>query len=127
MAMANFLMQMAPQMDATQSTLLIFGCVLFMAALMVYVFMPGHIESAEAKTRLMYLYERKEQIYENLRDLNFEYKAGKLSDSDFLSMRDSMEQEAAAVLAEIDDRERAASKAYSYPRNTPANDKGARA
>ena len=30
------------------------------------------------KTRLDYLRERKDVIYENLRDLNFEYLAGKL-------------------------------------------------
>ncbi len=123
--LAFFLFQMSPQPDGTQMTLLIFGCALFMAALLVYVFMPVQVQSAEAKTRLMYLYERKEQIYENLRDLNFEYKAGKLSDADFNSMRDSMEQEAAAVLAEIDELERSASRTYSYPRNAP--DKGARA
>lgn len=117
---------MVPQPDGTQITLLIFGCALFMVALMVYIFMPAQVENAEAKTRLMYLYERKEQIYENLRDLNFEYKAGKLGDSDFNSMRDSMEQDAAALLVEIDELERAAAKAYSYPRNDTAN-KGARA
>ena len=54
------------------------------------------------KTRLAFLYERKEQTFENLRDLNFEYKAGKLSDADFSTMRDSMEQEAANILAEIE-------------------------
>ena len=47
-----------------------------------------------------------EQTFENLRDLNFEYKAGKLSDADFHSMRDAMEQEAANILAEIEEIER---------------------
>ena len=45
------------------------------------------------------------QTFENLRDLNFEYKAGKLSDADFSPMRDSMEQEAANILAEIEQLE----------------------
>lgn len=40
-------------------------------------------------------------MYENLRDLNFEYKAGKVPDADFASMRASPEEEAAAILAEI--------------------------
>jgi hypothetical protein len=62
------------------------------------------------KTRLAYLYERKEVIYENLRDLSFEYKAGKLGDADFESLRNSMEEEAVAVLAEIDQLEKAASR-----------------
>ena len=47
-------------------------------------------------------------IYENLRDLSFEHKAGKLGDADFENLRNSMEEEAAAVLAEIDQLENAA-------------------
>jgi hypothetical protein len=94
---------------------------------LVYVFyIPGQIYTGPTKTRLVYLRERKEAVYDNLRDLNFEYKAGKLSDGDFNSMRESMEQEAAAILAEIDELERAASRGYQYPRNDSA-DKGARA
>ncbi len=102
-------LQMAQnQPDATNSSFIMFGCVLFAVCLMLYVFMPPtRIESGEEKTRLGYLYERKEVIYENLRDLNFEYKAGKLSDNDFQTMRNAMEEEAAAVLAEIDQLEKA--------------------
>jgi hypothetical protein len=126
MLIAVVLLQAVRQPDGTQLALLILGCALFMVALMVYIFQPTNVLHPEAKTRLMYLYERKEQVYENLRDLNFEYKAGKLSDSDFNSMRDSMEQEAASVLAEIDQLERAALKPYSFPDKNPSN-KGARA
>jgi hypothetical protein len=118
--------QQASQPDGTQLAFLVLGCGLFTVALLVYVFQPTSVQTPEAKTRLMYLYERKEQVYENLRDLNFEYKAGKLSDSDFSSMRDSMEQEAAAVLAEIDQLERATLKPYAYQQNSSSN-KGARA
>jgi hypothetical protein len=76
---------------------------------LVYVFyLPGKLYLGPQKTRLAYLRERKEVIYENLRDLNFEYKAGKLPDSDYLSLKSSMEEEAAAVLAEIDRLEEAA-------------------
>jgi hypothetical protein len=53
------------------------------------------------KTRLAYLRERKEAVYENLRDLSFEYKAGKVPDEDYGSMKSSLEDEAAAILAEI--------------------------
>lgn len=95
------------QPDGTATSFLIFGCVLFAVLLLFYIFTPARVEGAEEKTRLAFLYERKEQIYENLRDLNFEYKAGKLSDGDFSSMRDSMEQEAASILAEIDQIENA--------------------
>jgi hypothetical protein len=73
------------------------------AALLYYVFfMGGPVEHVSAKTRLAYLHERKEVIYENLRDLNFEYKADKFPESDYLQMRSALEDEAAAVLAEIE-------------------------
>ena len=75
-------------------------------ALLYYVFfMGGAVEHATGKTRLTYLRERKEVVYDNLRDLNFEYKAGKFPESDYLQMRSTLEDEAAAVLAEIDQLE----------------------
>ena len=89
---------------ATQETpFILFGCALFAAALFVYVFyQPGAVEIGEAKTRYSYLQERKEATYENLRDLNFEYKAGKLSEVDYAMQRASLEDEAAAILSEME-------------------------
>ena len=76
------------------------------AALLYYVFfMGGPVEHAAGKTRLAYLRERKEVVYENLRDLNFEYKAGKFPENDYLQMRSALEDEAAAILAEIQELE----------------------
>jgi hypothetical protein len=60
------------------------------------------------KTRVDYLRERKEAIYENLRDLNFEYKSGKYPDEDYAAQRVALENEAAGVMAEIDTLEKAA-------------------
>jgi hypothetical protein len=68
------------------------------------------------KTRVIYLRERKEAIYENLRDLNFEFKAGKFPDADYQIMKTSLEEEAAAVLAEIARLEEAAINAPIRPR-----------
>jgi len=93
--------------DATQSMIVFFGCIIFTLLLVFYIFVPVRVESGEEKTRLAYLYERKEVIYENLRDLSFEYKAGKLGDADFEGLRNSMAEDAAAVLAEIDQLEKA--------------------
>ena len=95
----------AGRLDVTASSSLIFATVILTVAVFFYIFKPAPVERAVEKTRLAYLYERKDQTFENLRDLNFEYKAGKLSDADFSSMRDSMEQEAANLLAEIEERE----------------------
>jgi hypothetical protein len=76
---------------------------LLVAVLGAYIFWPQRrLASAPEKTRLDYLRERKEVIYENLRDLNFEYKAGKYPETDYATQRDALESEAAAVLAEID-------------------------
>lgn len=88
--------------DGGQTVFLLFGCALFAALLFVYVFyQAGEVDSGEVKTRLLYLGERKDATYENLRDLNFEYKAGKLSEEDYALQRASLEDEAAAILAEM--------------------------
>ena len=80
----------------------LFVCAVFTLAALYYVFFfPGEVYAGEEKTRLGYLRERKEAVYENLRDLNFEYKAGKVPDVDYQSMRNSLEEEAAALMAEI--------------------------
>jgi hypothetical protein len=72
-------------------------------ALLVYTFWPENVfASQREKTRLDFLLERKEQLYENLRDLNFEYKAGKYPDEDFETQRAQLENEAATLLAEIE-------------------------
>lgn len=91
-----------------ESVFALFGCALFAAALFVYVFYrPDEVEAGEEKTRSLYLQERKDATYENLRDLNFEYKAGKLSEQDYAVQRASLEDEAAAILAEIESIEKA--------------------
>jgi hypothetical protein len=78
-------------------------CGIFAAATLVFVFLPSRdTETGADKTRLAYLYERKEVVYENLRDLNFEFKAGKFAQADYDSMRAGMEAEAARLLAEIE-------------------------
>lgn len=82
-------------------TLLI--CLLITAAAIYYVFsVPSVVSAGPEQTRLNFLRERKEAVYENIRDLNFEYKAGKLPDTDYQTMKNSLEEEAAALLAEIE-------------------------
>lgn len=72
-------------------------------ALLVYTFWPENVfASQKEKTRLDYLLERKEQLYENLRDLNFEYKAGKYPEEDFHVQRAQLEDETSLLLSEIE-------------------------
>ena len=49
-----------------------------------------------------HLDERKVAIYENLRDLQFEYRLGKLSDQDYQQTKLDLQRELAGVMAEID-------------------------
>ncbi len=82
-------------------TLLI--CGLITLAALFYVFhIPLVLQTGPEQTRVAFLRERKDAVYENLRDLNFEYKAGKLPESDYLNMKNSLEDEAASILAEIE-------------------------
>lgn len=77
-------------------------CLMLAAASLFYVFyLPGRLFLGPEKTRAGYLHERKDAVYENLRDLNFEYKAGKVPDSDYASLKSSLQDEAATILAEI--------------------------
>jgi hypothetical protein len=78
-------------------------CLLFTVALFAYVFYPErNVAAQRVKTRLDFLEEQKAVLYENLRDLNFEYRAGKYPEEDYTAQRAGLEAEAAQVLAEIE-------------------------
>lgn len=51
---------------------------------------------------VQHLEERKAQIYENLRDLQFEYRVGKLSDEDYQKTKTELQTELAKVMSQID-------------------------
>jgi hypothetical protein len=71
--------------------------------LFVFMFWPEKNPFIQAdKTRVDYLRERKDVIYENLRDLNFEYQAGKYSEPDYAEQRGGLEDEATRVIAEME-------------------------
>ena len=77
--------------------------ILLSLALFAFVFWPERNPFVQAdKTRVDYLRERKDAIYENLRDLNFEYQAGKYPEAEYAEQRRALEDEAAQVIAEMD-------------------------
>ena len=88
-------------------------CLLATAAALFYIFTPGKLYLGQKKTRASYLRERKDAVYENLRDLNFEFKAGKMPDADYQALKASLQDEAATLLAEI---ARLEAKAAAAPR-----------
>lgn len=63
---------------------------------------PKDLPEPEPPSPFAHLDERKAAIYENLRDLQFEYRLGKLSDADYQTTKRDLQKELAAVLAEVD-------------------------
>jgi rRNA maturation endonuclease Nob1 len=63
---------------------------------------PKDLPEPEPVSPFAHLDERKAAIYENLRDLQFEYRVGKLSDTDYQNTKKDLQKELAAVLAEVD-------------------------
>jgi hypothetical protein len=80
------------------------ACVLLALATMIFVFGVRLEPSDDAphRTKLDQLMERRDAIYENLRDLRFEHRAGKFSEADYDEIKQSLEIEAARVLADMD-------------------------
>lgn len=52
---------------------------------------------------VQHLEDRKQAIYDNLRDLQFEYRLGKLSDEDYQQTKQTLQKELAGVLADIEE------------------------
>ena len=80
------------------------ACLGLAAAVFLFVFYihPDASDLAPHRTQLDHLLERRDSIYENLRDLKFEYRAGKYSEGDYESMKTALENEAAMALTEIE-------------------------
>ena len=86
------------------------ACGVLFLAIFAFVFFPQRRTARQTpKTRLEFLREQKDVLYENLRDLNFEYQAGKYTAEDYNAQRAGLENETAAVLAEMDQLELRAS------------------
>jgi NADH pyrophosphatase NudC (nudix superfamily) len=75
-------------------------------AIVVIVFVlgvrPRDLPEPEPVSPFQHLDERKAAIYENLRDLQFEYRVGKLSDADYQQTKKDLQKELASVMAEVD-------------------------
>jgi hypothetical protein len=100
------------------------ACAALAAATGLFIFYirPDASDLAPHRSKLDQLLERRDTIYDNLRDLRFEYRAGKYSENDYETMKNSMELEAALVLAEIDQATDSISK---RPRGPKAAQRGA--
>ncbi len=80
------------------------ACFALATAVFLFTFyiQPDASDLAPHRTKLDQLLERRDTIYDNLRDLKFEYRAGKYSEGDYELMKNSLENEAALVLSDIE-------------------------
>src|SRR6266403_1423752 len=80
------------------------ACLALAVATLLFIFyiQPDASDLAPHRTKLDHLMERRDTIYDNLRDLRFEFRSGKYSEGDYNAMKSSLENEAALVLAEIE-------------------------
>jgi hypothetical protein len=80
------------------------ACLALAVATLLFMFyiQADASDLAPHRTKLDHLMERRDAIYDNLRDLRFEFRSGKYSESDYDAMKISLENEAALVLAEIE-------------------------
>ena len=87
-----------------QVILIALVCVALAAATLWFVFGVKFEASdfAPHRSKLDQLLERRDTIYDNLRDLRFEHRAGKFSEEDYEEMKRALEIEAARVIGEMD-------------------------
>jgi len=80
------------------------ACAALAVVVMVFIFFitADPNDSAPHRSQLDQLLERRDAIYENLRDLKFEFRAGKFAQKDYDETRQSLETEAAMVIAQIE-------------------------
>lgn len=74
----------------------------FATGLFIFYIQPDASDLAPRRSKLDQLLERRDTLYDNLRDLRFEFRSGKYAENDYEAMKISLENDAALVLAEID-------------------------
>ena len=84
--------------------MLLAAAVLLIAVTVLFTFSvrDKDMPAPEPASPTGHLDERRAAIYENLRDLQFEYRVGKLSDADYQQTKVGLQKELAGVLAEIE-------------------------
>ncbi|MFB3825198.1 MAG: hypothetical protein ACE15B_00465 [Bryobacteraceae bacterium] len=81
---------------------------------------PEDLPEPEPVSPFEHLEERKTAIYENLRDLQFEYRVGKLSDRDYQQTKKDLQKELAVVMAEAERLGATAAAVAAAPASAPA-------
>jgi hypothetical protein len=103
--MFNVLLPLATLLAVSSADGAVLGACLALALatiLFIFYIQPDASDLAPHRTKLDQLLEQRDTIYDNLRDLRFEFRSGKYAEGDFEAMKTSLENDAAVVLAEID-------------------------
>jgi hypothetical protein len=103
--MLSILSPLATMLIITSADGAVLGACLALAiatTLFIFYIQPDASDLAPRRSKLDQLLERRDTIYDNLRDLRFEFRSGKYSEGDYEAMKTSIESEAAMILAEID-------------------------
>jgi hypothetical protein len=81
----------------------ILAAVIFTGAIAWWIFTPEDEDQRDVSREawVQSLREKKQVAFENLKDLHFEYLAGKLTEEDYRRSREMLEREAARLTAEI--------------------------
>ena len=103
------------------------ACLALAMATVLFIFyiQPDASDLAPHRTKLDQLMEQRDTIYDNLRDLRFEFRSGKYSESDYEAMKTGLENDAAMVLAQIDQVTESQVRRPRGPRSADA-ERGAR-
>jgi hypothetical protein len=79
-------------------------CLVAIAALLYTLAVrPQDVPDPIPISPIQHLEDRKYAIYDNLRDLQFEYRLGKLSDDDYQATKQALQRELAVVLAQTEE------------------------
>jgi len=78
------------------------AALILIALALTFFVRPQPLTESAGASPWRHLEGRKASIYENLRDLQFEYRLGKLSDEDYQRTKIELQAELAGILAEID-------------------------
>jgi hypothetical protein len=102
--MLHLLLAFATDSPASSDWAMLGACLGLAAAVMLFIFyiQPDASDLAPHRSKLDQLMERRDTIYDNLRDLRFEFRSGKYSEGDYQAMKASLENELATILAEVD-------------------------
>jgi hypothetical protein len=102
-------------------------CLVAVAALLYTLAVrPRDVPDVIPASPIQHLEDRKYAIYDNLRDLQFEYRVGKLSDSDYQATKQALQKELALVLAQTEETVKKLGLTTARAQATKVVSKGAR-